>query len=102
MIKYCLDEAQEPFILFDTVFLYAFALISSAQFSPWTNWIFRGDMTDDSAENLFQLFLLEAVVSSSGMGREVHTLMLSVQHFLRQQRHNQFGEAVVACDMLKP
>ena len=31
----------------------------------------RGDMRDDSAEILFQSFLQEALVSSSGMGRDV-------------------------------
>ena len=41
----------------------------------------RGDMKDDSAEILFQSFLQEALVSSSGMGRDVHSLMLSIQHF---------------------
>ena len=34
----------------------------------------RGDMTDDPAEILFQSFLQEAVVSSSGTGRDVHSL----------------------------
>ena len=41
----------------------------------------RGNMRDDSAEILFQTFLQEALVSSSGMGRDVHSLMLSIQHF---------------------
>ena len=36
----------------------------------------REDMGDDSAEILFQSFLQEALVSSSGMGRDVHSLML--------------------------
>ena len=31
-------------------------------------------MMDDSAEILFQSFLQEALVSSSGMGRDVHSL----------------------------
>ena len=43
----------------------------------------QGDMRDDSAEILFQSFLREAVVSSSGMNRDVHSLMLPIQHFLR-------------------
>ena len=47
----------------------------------------RGDMRDDSAEILFQSFLQEALVSSSGMGRDVHSLMLSIQHFLCRPRH---------------
>ena len=40
-----------------------------------------GDMRDDSAEILFQSSLQEAIFSSSGMGRDVHSLM-SIQHFL--------------------
>ena len=35
----------------------------------------RGDMEDESAEILLQSFLQEALVSSSGMGRDVHSLM---------------------------
>ena len=59
------------------------------QFSP-APWpiALLGDMTDDSAEILFQSFLLEALVSSSGMSREVHSLMLSIQHFLCWHGHN--------------
>ena len=58
---------------------------------------------DDSAEILFQRFLQEANVSSSGMGRDVHSLMLSIQHFLCPPRRRPpsmvpwrmfFGEAV--------
>ena len=45
-------------------------------------WLIRGNMRDDSEEILFQSFLLEAIVSSSGMGRNVHSLMLSIKHFL--------------------
>ena len=37
----------------------------------------EGVMTDDSADILFRSFLQEALVSSSGMGRAVHSLMLS-------------------------
>ena len=40
------------------------------------------NMTDDSAEILFQSFLQEAIVSSSYMGRDAHSLMLFIQHFL--------------------
>ena len=39
-------------------------------------------MTDDSAEILSQSFLQVASVSNSGMGRDVHSLLLSIQHFL--------------------
>ena len=42
----------------------------------------RGDMRDDSEVILFQSFLQEALVSSSGIRRAVHSLMLSIQHFL--------------------
>ena len=53
----------------------------------------RGDMRDDSAETLFQSFLQEALrssgpsaVRSCGMGRDVHSLMFSIQHFLCRPR----------------
>ena len=39
-------------------------------------------MRDDSAEILFRSFLQEALVSIPGMDRDVHSLMLSIQHFL--------------------
>ena len=41
----------------------------------------QGDMTDYTAEIFFHSFLQKALVSSSGMGRDVHTLMLSIQQF---------------------
>ena len=42
----------------------------------------------DSAEILFRSFLQVALVSSSGMGKYVHSLMLSPKHFLcRPRRH---------------
>ena len=45
-------------------------------------------MRDDSADILFQSFLQEALLSTSGRGRDVHSLMLSIQHFLcRPRRH---------------
>ena len=58
-------------------------------------------MRDDSAEILFQSFLQEALVSSSGMGRYVHPLMLPIQHFptLKGALEDGSGEAVLACDM---
>ena len=46
----------------------------------------RGNTRDDSAEILFQSFLQEALVSSSGMGRDVHMWMLSIRHFLCRPR----------------
>ena len=51
-----------------------------------TDWVVDGGgegvMRDDSPEIFFQSFLQEALVSSSGMGRGVHSLMLSIQYFL--------------------
>ena len=52
---------------------------SSGHFSPVTDWVIwggGGGMRDDSAEILFQSFLQEALVSSSGMDRYVHCLTL--------------------------
>ena len=52
--------------------------LSSVQFSSLTDWVVRGggagvDVRDDSAEILLQSFLQEALVSSSGSGRDVST-----------------------------
>ena len=41
----------------------------------------RGDLRDNSAEILCQSFLQKAHVKGSGMGTDVHSLMLSIQHF---------------------
>ena len=46
----------------------------------------QGDLRDNLAKILFQNSLLEAPVSSSGMGRDVHSLMLFTQHFLCRPR----------------
>ena len=63
----------------------------SVQFSPLTDWIVGevcvcvgggGGPRDTSGEVLFQSFLREAIVRSSGIGRDVHSLRLSIQHFL--------------------
>ena len=77
----------------------------------------RGDMMNDSAEILSQSFLQEALVSSSGMGRDVCHLMFSVQHFLCRPQRRPLSKvpwrwfwggccqslfAVVTCDMHKP
>ena len=42
------------------------------------------DVTDSSEEILFLSFLREVIVTSCGMGMAVHSLMLSIQHFLCQ------------------
>ena len=39
-------------------------------------------MKDDTAEILFQSFLQEAIMNSSGMGRDIHSLTSSIQHYL--------------------
>ena len=55
------------------------------QFSPLTDLVVgggRGDMRDDSAEIFVQSFLREAIVSSSGMDMDVHSVTLNIQHFL--------------------
>ena len=68
-------------------------------------------MRDDSAEIFFQSFMQEALVSSSGMGRDVHSLMMSIHHFLLPSTASPIllgalkdglGEAVVACDTPAP
>ena len=69
------------------------------------------DIRDDSVEILFQSFLQEALVSSSVMGREVHSfdvvhpafpLPTTAPTSLRGALKDGFGEAVVACDMPQP
>ena len=75
---------------------------NSVQFSSgpcpiWSSGDWVGGMMDDSAEILFQSFLLEVLVSGSGMGRDVHSLMSSIQHWGALK--DGFGEAVVACDI---
>ena len=64
-------------------------------------------MRDDSAEILFQSFLQEALVSSSGTGRDdvVHPafpLPTTVSPTLQGDLKDGFGEAVVACDISEP
>ena len=49
-------------------------VVSSLQFSPLTDWVVGGDKRDDSAETFFQSLVQEALVSSSGTGRYVHSL----------------------------
>ena len=68
-----------------------------------------GDKTDDSAEILFQSFPLEAFVSSSGMDIHVHSdfvhpafpLPTTASPNVQGALKDDFGEAVVACDMPK-
>ena len=62
---------------------------------------YREDMRDNSVEIFFHYFLQEAPVSSSGMGKDVRSLMLSIPT-LKGALRESFGEAVVACDMPEP
>ena len=55
---------------------------SSVKSLDWLSHWGDTSLRDDSAEILFQS--QEALVSSSGIGRDVHSLMLSIQHFLCQ------------------
>ena len=84
--------------------------VKTVQFSPLSFWDVGGRKAD-SAEILFKSFLQVALVSRSGMGRDVHSLMLSIQHFLcRPWRRptlqgslkDGFGKAVVPLDMSEP
>ena len=60
---------------------------SSVQFSPLTDGLVGGGHEGRfSRDLLFQSFQWEALVSSSGMGRDVQSLMLSIQHFLDEKR----------------
>lgn len=59
--------------------------VSSVQFSPLNEWVVRVYMRDDSVP--LPVFFWRSTVSSSGMGRDVHSLPLSIKHFLgRPQR----------------
>ena len=62
--------------------------VPTVEFSPSTDRVVGGwrDVRDDSAEILFESSLLEALVSSSGMGRDVRSLVLYNQHFLCRSR----------------
>ena len=59
---------------------------SEVQFTPLTDWVVVGVLKDGSAVIPFQSFLRGALVSGSGTGRDVHSLMLSFQHFLCRPR----------------
>ena len=62
----------------------------------------RGNIKDDSAGILSQPSLQEAFVSSSGMGRDVHSafsLPTTASPTLQGALKDGFGESVVACDM---
>ena len=68
-------------------------------------------MTDDSGDILVRSFLQEALVSSSGMGRDVHSLMFIKHSFsllttalpnLQGALKDGLGEAVMAYDTPEP
>ena len=71
--------------------------VCSVQFSLLTDLVVcvcvgggGGGTRDDSTGILSQSFLQEALVSSSGMGSDVHSLMLSIQHSDRLPNHTLF------------
>ena len=74
-----------------------------------TDWIVERTWGKIQQRSSYSLFLQETLVLSSGMGMDVHSLMLSIQHFLCWPRRRPpwcperwFGEAVVACNMPEP
>ena len=58
------------------------AQFSSVQFNPSTDRVVGGTLQTIWLEILFESFQQEAIVSSSGMGRNVHSSVFSIQHFL--------------------
>ena len=52
----------------------------------------RGDIRDDSAEIFFQSYLQKALMSSSDLGRNVQSLISSIQYFLCRPRRRPFSE----------
>ena len=86
--------------------------ISSLQLGPVTDWVVGGDMRDDSAESPFLPFLHEAIVNSSGMDRDAHSLTSSNQHYFplpttasptfQDAPEDVFGETGVARDTPEP
>ena len=61
----------------------------SVQFFHSLNWSGRrGDMRDDSTEILFQSLLRNVIVSSTGIGRDVHSLTLSIKRILCRRRRS--------------
>ena len=91
--------------IFSTLIL---AQLSSAQSFGGSG--HRVDTKDDSAENLFQSFLREAIVSSSGKGRPLFDvvrlpfpLTTVASPTLQDALKDEFRKkAVVACDMPEP
>ena len=69
-----------PLSEFCSKMTYSKNMVSSVQSFNWLGC--QRHMRDDSAGILFQPFLQETLVSSCGRGRGVHSLMLSIQHFL--------------------
>ena len=61
-------------------------VFSSVQTSPLTNWVVEATWPTIQQRFPSSTFLHEALVSSSGMGRDVHALIVSVQHLLCRPR----------------
>ena len=81
----------------------------SVQLSPLSDWVVGGTRGTIQKEILFESFLREALVSSSDMGRDARSSMLSIQQFICRPRpalqgflKDGFGEAVVECDVPEP
>ena len=63
--------------------------ISLQRVDSLDRWSRRADIRDDVAEILFQSFPQKALMRSSGKGKNVYSLMLSIQHFLCPPRRRQ-------------
>ena len=78
------DEYGKPYITLVTVWTHCLASVTlKGSQSSLVIWPSRGHEGPFS-RILFQSFLKEAFVSSFGMGRDVQSLMLYIQHFLCQ------------------
>ena len=69
----------------------------AVQFSPLTDWVIGKTWLNDSAQILFQSCLQEAIVSSSGMGQDIHSIVLSIQHFLSKAPWRMVFKRHVTC-----
>ena len=107
----CPEELKFLATITTTTIYIAKILIESQKFSSiqfLDRLASRGDITDYLEELFFQCFLQESTVNSSGMGRDVNSLTLSIQYLpllttvsptLQGALTNGFGEVVVKCSM---
>ena len=93
MLEYYRGTPDERQPLFSDLFWnFSLHYHQLVQFSPLTDWVMGGGGEEGGTGGMiqqgsFKYFLQEALVSSSGMGRDVHSLMLSIQHFLCRPQH---------------